>query len=198
MNELQKLQLCHERKITFKQAFFYKGMSDENVPLKQLKDQEEFSALVNWALHSLVKDEDMILRVKEKGLIYQTMLHKVDRKIRVGGITQIYGTGAMKYDWPDEIKYHSLFLGEINASAKRADVINDAITNRQVMMHQQAERPRDERQVEMPNAENPGSSSTQDFMPIIPNIRLRETEPNLWEVVMTEEEKELIAEFLEV
>jgi len=42
------------------------------------------------------------------------------------------------------------------------------------------------------------SSSTQDFLPTIPNIRLRETEPNLWEVVITEEEKELIAEFLEV
>jgi len=198
MDDLQKLQLCHERKITFKQAFFYKGMSDEKAPLKQLKDQEEFSALVNWALHSLVKDEDMILRVKEKGLIYQTILHKSDKKIRVGRIIQVYGTGAMKYDWPDEIKYHSLVLGEINASAKRADVINDAITSRQVMMHLQAERPRDERQVEMPNAETPGSSSTQDFLPIIPNIRLRETEPNLWEVVMTEEEKELIAEFLEV
>ena len=51
MDELQKLHLCHERKITFKQAFFCKGMSDENTPLKQLKDQEEFSALVNWALN---------------------------------------------------------------------------------------------------------------------------------------------------
>ena len=177
---------------------FGEGMSDENKPLKQLKDQEEFSALVNWALHSLVKDEDMILRVKEKGLTYQTILRKTDRKIRVGRITHIYGTGAMKYDWPDEIKYHSLFLDEINASAKRADVINEAITSRQVMMHQQAERPRDERQVEVPNAETPGSSSAQDFLPTIPNIRLRETETNLWEVVMTEEEKELIAEFLEV
>jgi len=198
MDELQKLQLCHERKITFKQAFFCRGISDENTPLKQLKDQEEFSALVNWALHSLVKDEDMILRVREEGLIYQTILHKTDRKIRVGRIIQIYGTGAMKYDWPDEIKYHSLFLGEINASADRADVINDAITNRQAMMNQQAERPRDGRQDEMPNAETPESSSSQDFLPTIPNIRLRETEPNLWEVVMTEEEKELIAEFLEV
>jgi len=196
MEELQKLQLCHERKITFKQAFFCKGMSDENTPLKQLKDQEEFSALVNWALHGLVKDEDMILRVKEKGLIYQTILHKTDRKIRVGRIIQIYGTGAMRYDWPDEIKYHSLSSGEINASAERADVINDAITNRQAMMHQQAERSRDESQIE--NEEIPGSSSSQDLLPTIPNIRLRETEPNLWEVVMTEEEKELIAEFLEV
>ena len=61
----------------------------------------------------------------------------------------------------------------------------------------QAERPRDERQVEMPNEETPGSSSMQDVLPTIPNIRLRETETNLWEVVMTEEEKELIAEFLE-
>ena len=197
MNDLQKLQLCHERKITFKQAFFYKGISDENVPLKQFKDKEEFSALVNWALHSLFEDEDMILRLKEKGLIYQTILHKTGRKIRVGAIRQIYGTGAMKYDWPDEIKYHSLFLGEIKASVKRADVINDAITNRQAMRHEQAERPRNERQVEMPSEETPGSSSMQDSLPTIPNIRLRETETNLWEVVMTEEEKELIAEFLE-
>jgi len=66
------------------------------------------------------------------------------------------------------------------------------------MMHQQVERPRNERQVEVPNEETPGNSSTQDFLPTILNIRLRETETNLWEVVMTEEEKELIAEFLEV
>ena len=58
------------------------------------------------------------------------------------------------------------------------------------MMHQQAERPRDERFSVMPNAETPGSSSTQDFLPTIPNIRLRETESNLWEVVMTEEERQ--------
>jgi len=197
MDEVQKLNLCHERQLTFKQAFFYKGISDESKPLKQLKDQEEFSALVNWAIHSLVKDEDMILRVREKGLVYQTILHKTDRKIRVGRITQIYGTGAMRYDWPDEIKYHSLSLEEIKASAKRADVINDAITIRQEMMHQQVEESRNERQLEISNEETPGSSFSQDLLPTIPNIRLRETEPNLWEVVMTEEEKELIAEFLE-
>ena len=198
MEDLSKLHLCHERQITFKQAFFCKGMSDENTPLKQLKAQEEFSALVNWALHGLVSDENMILRVREKGLTYQTILHKIDRRIQVGRIKQIYGTGAMRYDWQDEIKYHSLSVSEINASAKRADVINDAITNRQDMMQQQAERPRDERPTEMPNEETPGSSSPQDLLSTIPSIRLRETEPNLWEVVMTEEEKELIAEFLEV
>jgi len=65
-------------------------------------------------------------------------------------------------------------------------------------MHQQEERPRDERQDEVQNEEIPESSSSQDFLSTIPNIRLRETETNLWEVVMTEEEKELIAEFLEV
>ena len=193
MNDLQKLQLCHERKITFKQAFFCKGMSDESVPLKQLKDKEEFSALVNWALHSLVKDEDMILRIRKEGLIYETILHKTDWKIRVGRIKQIYGTGAMRYNWSDDVTYHSLFVSEINASAQRADVINDAITNKQVMLNQQ-----EERQGEMLNEEAPAGSSSQDFLSTIPSIRLRETEPNLWEVVMTEEEKELIAEFLEV
>ena len=95
MDDLQKLQLCHERRITFKQAFFCKGMSDENVPLKQLKDKEEFSALVNWALYNLVKDGDMILRIRKEGLIYETTLHKTERKIRVGRLKQIYGTGAM-------------------------------------------------------------------------------------------------------
>jgi len=193
MDDLQKLQLCHERKITFKQAFFCKGMSDESVPLKQLKDKEEFSALVNWALHSLVKDEDMILRIRKEGLIYETILHKTDWKIRVGRIKQIYGIGAMRYNWPDEVTYHSLFLSEINASAQRADMINAAIANRQVMLNQQ-----EERQGEMLNKEAPAGSSSQDFLSTIPSIRLRETEPNLWEVVMTEEEKELIAEFLEV
>jgi len=192
MDDLQKLQLCHERRITFKQAFFCKGMSDEKVPLKQLKDKEEFSALVNWALYNLVKDGDMILRIRKEGLIYEANLHKTQRKIRVGRIKQIYGPGAMRYDWPDGIQYHSLSSGEINASAKRANVINDAIANRQAMMHQQEERPGDEGQVEMVKEENPGSSSQPDWLPTIPNM---ENEPNLWEV--TEEEKELIAEFLQ-
>jgi len=69
--------------------------------------------------------------------------------------------------------------------------------NRQAMMYLQEERPRDEGQVEMPIAETPGSSSSQELLSTIPNIRLRETESNMWEVVMTKEEKELIAEFLE-
>ena len=64
-------------------------------------------------------------------------------------------------------------------------------------MYLQEERPRDEGQVEMPIAETPGSSSSQELLSTIPNIRLRETESNVWEVVMTKEEKELIAEFLE-
>jgi len=32
----------------------------------------------------------------------------------------------------------------------------------------------------------------------IPKITMRQTEPNCWEVVLTEEEKELINEFLEI
>ena len=196
MDDLQKLHLCHERKITFKQAFFYKGISDENVPFKQLRAKEEFSALVNWALHSMKEYENMILRVKQGGLIYQTTLHKEKKNMRVGAIKQIYGPAAMKYDWPAELTYHSLSLEDIKASVERADIINDAIINRQIMLDQQerASGSQSERQV----PETSEVLSVHSFMPKVPKIQLRETSTNCWEVVMTEEEKELIAEFLEV
>ena len=41
------------------------------------------------------------------------------------------------------------------------------------------------------------ASGAMSVMPRIPSIKMRETEKNCWEVVLTEEERELINEFLE-
>jgi len=189
MENVMRLQECHKRNITFKQAFFNRGMTDDSIPLKQLSAKEEFSTLVNWARHELPKYEDMELRADMEGVIYQTTLHKDQRQIRVGEITKKYGPGAIRYDWLPGTNYYSLDLGEIKASIWRADMINDAkmkgqeLTQEMILQH-----------TETQAAEASGAMSV---MPRVPSIKMRETEKNCWEVVLTEEERELINEFLE-
>ena len=126
MENVLRLQECHKRNITFKQAFFSRGMVDDSVPLKQLSAKEEFSALVNWARHEMPRHEDMELRADMEGIIYQATLHKDQNQVRVGPITKKYGPGAIRYDWLPGTNFYSLTLWEINASIMRADLINDA------------------------------------------------------------------------
>ena len=61
-------------------------MVDGSVPLKHLSAKEEFSALVNWIRHDLPEYQNMELRIEEEGMIYQTILRKHRREIRVGTI----------------------------------------------------------------------------------------------------------------
>jgi len=190
MENVIRLQNCHKRNITFKQAFFTRGMIDDSIPLKQLSAKGEFSALVNWARHELPKYEKMDLRADMEGVVYQTTLYKDDRQIRVGEVARKYGPGAIRYDWLPGTNYYSLTLREIQASMWRADIINDGkmrgqeITQEMMMQH-----------TEMQRGETSGVMST---ISRVPSIRMREMEKNRWEVVLTEEERELIDEFLEI
>jgi len=139
MENVLRLQECHKRNITFKQAFFSRGMVDDSVPLKQLSAKEEFSALVNWIRHELPKHQNMELRVDMEGVTYQATLHKDNSQIRVGPITKKYGPGAIRYDWLPGTNYYSLHLGEIEASIRRADLINDAkMKGQEVLNHRKS------------------------------------------------------------
>jgi len=126
-----KLQECHKRKITFKQAFYCRGMVDGKVPLKLLSPEEEFSALVNWTRHELPKGQKMELRIDVEGMTYSTILNRYGNQIRAGTITKKYGPGAIRYDWLPGTTYQSLNVKEIEASINRADLINDAKMNGQ-------------------------------------------------------------------
>jgi len=238
MEDILKLQECHKRNITFKQAFFSRGMVDESIPLKQLSAKGEFSALVNWSRNQLPKHKKMELRVDMEGVTYQTTLHKNQNRIRVSEIVKKYGPGAIRYDWLPGTDYHSLNLDEIETSIKRADLINDAkmkgqeLTQEMILqyeaissaettevMTEDAETSGDKTssaettEVMTEDAETSGDKTssaetteviTEDIgtsgdmaRPRVPQIKLRETEKNCWQVVLTEEERELIDEFLE-
>ena len=198
MEDILKLQECHKRNITFKQAFFSRGMVDESIPLKQLSAKEEFSALVNWSRYQLPKHQKMDLRVDMEGVTYQTTLNKDKNKIRVGEIVRKNGPGAIRYDWLPETKYHSLHLAEIEASMKRADLINDAKMKgqelTQEMIVQYATASNDEKAEVITG--NVGTSEDMSTIIRMTQMKPKETE-HCCEMAVTEEEIELINSFLE-
>jgi len=187
MEYLRRLQECHEKHISIKQAFFRIGMTDDGKPLKQLKDQEEFSALVNWAINKLPLFQSMDLRLKVSGIIYETLLYKCGGQVRVGKIRRKDQVGAIAYDWPEGAVYDSLKVDMITASVYRADIINAAKMNGKLLTRQEIEK--------QENSQREWHSAIQET---IPKIKLVQTERNCWDVVLTEEERELIEEFLEV
>jgi len=137
----------------FRQAFLALGIVNDNKPLKQLNDEEEFSALANWVIHKLPLLQSMILRINADGAIYQTVVRRCQGHLRVGKIVIL------------------------------------------------EERPQlEEEQADVQDEERSQSEEEQadDISWDIPRIALRETERNCWEVVLTEEERELINEFLEI
>jgi len=177
MENVLRLRTCHERNITFKQAFSSRGLVDDSIPLKKLTAKEEFSALVNWIIQELPRHEKMLLRADMEGVTYETTVHKDQYKIRVGEIKEC-GPGFTRYNWPEGLLYCSLDLKEIKDSIQRADMINKA--------------------VEIPQGEQAAEvSEISAVISNIPKIRMRETDENCWEVVLTEEERQLIDEFLQ-
>jgi len=120
---LHELHECNARRMSFRQTFNALGMVDRNKPLKQLNDKELFGALVNWAIHKMPKLHSMVLRVKH-GAIYQTVLVKDSRNLRVGKLVRVTGPGGIAYDWPESTRYGSLNVSIIEASVYRANVIN--------------------------------------------------------------------------
>jgi len=120
---LNCLHECNARRMSFRQAFSALGMADKNKPLKQLNDKELFGALVNWAIHKMPKLHSMVLRVTH-GAIYQTVLVKDLKNLRVGKMVRVTGPGGIANDWPESTRYGSLNVSIIEASVHRANVIN--------------------------------------------------------------------------
>jgi len=116
MEHPRKLQECYEKRMSFRKVFISLGMVNENKPLKQLSDEETFSALVNWSIHKLPMWHSMILRISWNGAIYQTILRKSQKYLRMGKIVRVTDPGGIVYDWPEETKYDSLDVSIIESS----------------------------------------------------------------------------------
>ena len=174
--------------MSFKQAFFQYGITGFDKRLKELNEEEEFSALVNWALNKLPYFHSMDLRRRVNGGIYQTPIHKNGREIRVR--KPIFKTdypGAIGYDWLEEITYDTLDVGIIDASTTRADIINAAKMEGKLLNAQQVSN--------IARGQNEWEYEPQEETP---PIKLIQTERNCWDVVLTEEERNLLGEFLDV
>jgi len=188
MENLRRLQECNKKKITFKQAFFQYGMAEIDKPLKELNEKEEFSALVNWALNKLPPFHSMDLRQRASGVIYQTSLHKCGRQVRVGKpMVKTDFPGTIVYDWPEEVKYDTLGVDVITRSTLRADIINVAKMKGKLLTAQQ-----------VTELANPQINWNDQPQVETPQIKLVQTERNCWDVVLTEEERNLLSEFLDV
>jgi len=174
--------------MTFKQAFFQFGLTDHDKALKELNEKEEFSALVNWALNKLPQFQSMDLRHRMNDKIYQTSINKSGRHLVVGKpMLKINHPGTILYDWYEEPTYESLNVGIITNSAQRADVINAAKIKGRLLTAQQV--------TEIMNLQIDWT-----YQPHVesPQIRLVQTERNCWDVVLTEEERNIIGEFLDI
>jgi len=201
---LNYLRECNERRITFKQAFSALGMVDKNKPLKQLTNEETFSALVNWALHRMPKLHSITLRIVH-GDIYQTVLLKSLTRIRVGKLVRVTGPGGTAYDWPPNTKYESLEVAIIEESVHRADVINveQGYDISMIEKGPQAQEQTDELAMEESAQETEQATEhdeeeqNDEMFGDIPRMAMRQTGPDQWQVILTEEERELINELLE-
>jgi len=105
----------------------------------------------------------------------------------VGKITRKDYPGAIGYDWPEETVYDSLKVDVITASVMRAEIINVAKMNGKLLSRQEV--------AEQENPQIDWNSKTQEQSP---QIKLVQTERNCWDAVLTEEERNLIEEFLDV
>ena len=127
MENLRKLQECNKRNTTFKRAFAKFGVTRDDTLLKEMNEEEEFSALVNWAINQLPEYEDMDLRYKVNGKVYQTTLRKRSREIRVGKTREEdYQDEVITYGWPEDVTYETLNVDIIAISVLRAKVMIEA------------------------------------------------------------------------
>ena len=202
---LNYLEECSARRMGFKQAFGALGMADKNKPLKQLNDKESFSALVNWAIHRMPRLHSMVLRVKY-GAVYQAIIVKSLKNLRVGKLERVAEPGGIAYEWPEDTRYDSLEVEIINASVQRANEFNaqrgydKSVLQRTLQAQKQAEQIMSEECPQDPQSEEEmeqEEASTSEKPWKTPKITLRQDESNVWQVVLTEQERELIDEFLE-
>jgi len=202
---LNYLEECNARRMGFKQAFGALGMADKNTPFKQLSDKESFSALVNWAIHKMPRLHSMVLRVRY-GAVYQAVIVKSLKNLRVGKLERVAEPGGIAYEWPEATRYDSLEVEIINASVQRANEFNEqrgydkSILQRTLQAQKEAEEIMSEECPQEPQSEEEmeqDEASTSERPWKTPKITLRQDDSNVWQVVLTEEERELINEFLE-
>jgi len=202
---LNYLEECSARRMGFKQAFRSLGMVDKNKPLKQLNDKESFCALVNWAIHRMPRLHSMVLRVKY-GAVYQAVIVKSLKNLRVGKLERVAEPGGIAYEWPEATRYDSLEVEIINASVQRANEFNmqrgydKSVLERALQAQKQADEIMNEECPQDPQSEEEmeqDEASTSEKPWSTPKITLRQDESNVWQVVLTEQERELIDEFLE-
>ena len=178
MENLYMLQECNKKSITFKQAFGKFGVTRNNKQMKEMNEEEEFSALVNWAINKLPEYEDIDLICKVNGKIYQTNLSRKSRSVRVGKTKEKESHDEDKtYAWPENMTYETLDVNIITISMLRAKAMNEARSQGQDLSEQEA---------------------TARVFPQI-DWNVEEIEKGLGaDRVLTEEEMELINEFLQV
>ena len=70
--------------MTFKQAFFKFGVTEDDKVLKGLNEKEEFSTLVNWVINKLPPFKSMDLRHKVNDELYQTSIQKKGKRNKSG------------------------------------------------------------------------------------------------------------------
>jgi len=122
MKHLRRLQECNKRNTTLRKAFAKFGVTEDDKPLKEMNEKEEFSTLVNWAINQLPSYESMDLRHQVNGKLYQTNIHKKNREIAVGKPKEKDNQdGAVRYDWPEQVTYETLDEKIITISMLRAD-----------------------------------------------------------------------------
>jgi len=179
MENLRRLQECNKRNTTLKKAFAKFGVTENDKPLKKMNEKEEFGALVNWALNQLPAYESMDLRNKVDDKMYQTRIRKKNRKIRIGKPKEKDNQEeAITYAWPEDATYETLAVNVITISMLRANVINDAKRKGQFLSEQEV---------------------TARVHPQIDwNVEELQMGENGENRVLTEEEMELINEFLQV
>ena len=204
---LNYLEECNARRMGFKQAFRSLGLVDKNKPLKQLNDKESFCALVNWAIHRMPRLHSMVLRVKY-GAVYQAVIVKSLKNLRVGKLERVAEPGGIAYEWPEATRYDSLEVEIINASVQRANEFNvqrgydrGVLARAQQTQAQADEIMKEEcpQDIDSQSGEEmeQDEASTSEKPWKTPKITLRQDESNVWQVVLTEQERELIDEFLE-
>jgi len=188
MEHLQKLRECNKKTLTARQAFLQFGGTEYNKKLKDLNEKEEFSTLVNWMLNKMPAFQRMKLRHKVNGDLYQTVIRKRRRIITVGKPRiQANCDESINYEWPEEATYETLDVNIIATSAEKADAINQAKTHEQLEYVQETEA--------QASSQTGGDTQTTEECS---TFQEEQPERNDGHTVVTEEEMELINEFLDI
>jgi len=178
MENLQKLQRCYRKEITFKKTFVKFGVTEDDKPLKEMNQKEEFSALVNWITNKMPENEDVELRYKVEEKLYQNKISKRCRGIRVRKPKiEDENEESITYAWPDFATYENMDVDIITISVVRAKAMNEEKRKEQELNEQ----------------ETTARGSSQI------NWNMEEIQQGIGaEKVLTKEEMELINEFLQV